>query len=190
MFVVLEDATSVELTWSPPSPLGDTTGYRISYTGASSSSETVTGGSTGSYLLTGLQTGETYSISIVATSAHFPSYLLEWEPITLLADMGVSGSGCESRSELSAAAIVGGVLGAVIVALVVVLVMVILVGKYRRAGHSTGLPTSESERFRTTNNEAYNVVRERGETDGDYDAVIPLQNLPSVSHRPTSGDYD
>ena len=33
----------------------------------------VSGGSTDNYILTGLQNGENYTISIVATSQHFPS---------------------------------------------------------------------------------------------------------------------
>ena len=63
------------MSWSPPSPLGDTTGYRIDYTSSdgSSDSETVSGGSTDNYLLTGLTNGDTYTITIVATSDLFPS---------------------------------------------------------------------------------------------------------------------
>ena len=63
--------TSVELTWSPPTPLGDTTGYRIYYSGGSSGSVNVSGDSTDNYLLTGLQNGDSYSISLMATSQHF-----------------------------------------------------------------------------------------------------------------------
>ena len=70
---VQEGVTSIRVSWSPP--LGDTTGYRIDYTSSdgSSDSETVSGGSTDNHLLTGLQNGNTYTISIVATSAFFPS---------------------------------------------------------------------------------------------------------------------
>ena len=57
------------MSWSPPDPLGDTTGYRIDYTdGSSTVSVTVDDGSTDSHSLTGLQNGATYTISIVATS--------------------------------------------------------------------------------------------------------------------------
>ena len=65
--------TSITVTWTPPSPLGGTTGYRISYTGGSSGSETVSGGDTNSYTLTGLTNGENYTISIVATSSGLSS---------------------------------------------------------------------------------------------------------------------
>ena len=66
--------TSVLVSWSPPDPLGDTTGYRIDYTdGSSNDSVTVDGGSTDSHTLTSLQNGATYTISIVATSAGIPS---------------------------------------------------------------------------------------------------------------------
>ena len=70
---VQEGPTSIRVSWSPPTPLGDTTGYRIYYSGGSSGSEDVSDGSTDNYLLTGLQNGDTYTISIVATSRHLPS---------------------------------------------------------------------------------------------------------------------
>ena len=73
LMAVQEDPTSIQVSWSPPTPLGDTTGYRIYYSGGSSGSEDVIGGSTDDYLLTGLRSGQTYSISIVATSQHFHS---------------------------------------------------------------------------------------------------------------------
>ena len=69
--------TSIRVTWTPPTPLGNTTGYIISYTNeddSDSGSVTVSGGSTDNETLTGLQNGDTYTISIVATSdANFPS---------------------------------------------------------------------------------------------------------------------
>ena len=70
---VQEGVTSIIVSWSPSS---DTTGYRISYTspGPTSGSVNVSGGSTDHYLLSGLQNGISYNISIVATSYHsFPS---------------------------------------------------------------------------------------------------------------------
>ena len=70
---VQEGPTSIRVSWSPPTPLGDTTGYRIYYSGGSSGSVNVSDGSTDNYLLTGLQNGESYTISIVATSQHLPS---------------------------------------------------------------------------------------------------------------------
>ena len=65
---VQDGPTSITVTWTPPSPLGDTTGYRISFTGGSDVD--IDGGSTNSYTLTGLTNGQTYTISIVATSEH------------------------------------------------------------------------------------------------------------------------
>ena len=67
---VQEGLTSIRVSWSPPTPLGDTTGYRIYYSGGSNGSVNVSGGSTDNYLLTGLQNGESYTVSIVATSQH------------------------------------------------------------------------------------------------------------------------
>ena len=84
MFEVQSDGTSVLLTWTPPDPLGDTTGYTISYTGGSSGSETVSGGDTNSYTLAGLIRGEMYDISIVGTSEHISSESVEWETATLV----------------------------------------------------------------------------------------------------------
>ena len=70
---VQEGPTSIRVSWRPPTPLGDTTGYRIYYSGGSIGSVDVSGGSTDNYLLTGLQNEESYDISIVATSQHLPS---------------------------------------------------------------------------------------------------------------------
>ena len=63
--------TAIELSWTPPTPLGDTTGYRIYYSGGSSGSVNVSGGSTDNHTLTGLLNGANYTISIVGTSDHF-----------------------------------------------------------------------------------------------------------------------
>ena len=71
---VQEGPLSVGVFWNPPSPLGNTTGYRIYYSSDSDSgSKDVHSGSTRSYLLTGLQNGVSYTISIVGTSLHLPS---------------------------------------------------------------------------------------------------------------------
>ena len=71
---VQDGPTSIRVTWTPPSPLEDTTGYRISFTGGGSSgSVDIDGGSTGSYLLTSLVTGNSYIITVAGLSRHFPS---------------------------------------------------------------------------------------------------------------------
>ena len=68
---VQDGPTSIRVTWTPPDPLDGVTGYRIDYTtgGGSSGSQTVSGGNTMTHTLTGLTNGETYTISIVATSS-------------------------------------------------------------------------------------------------------------------------
>ena len=71
LMVVQEGLTSIQVSWSPPTPLGTTTGYRIYYSGGSSGSEDVSGGSTDNYLLTDLLKDTSYTISIVGTSQHF-----------------------------------------------------------------------------------------------------------------------
>ena len=76
---VQEGPTSVRVSWSPPTPLGDTTGYRISYSGGSSGSVDVSDGSTDNYLLTDIETTTSLSISIAGTSDHLPSQSLSTE---------------------------------------------------------------------------------------------------------------
>ena len=65
---VQDGPTSIRVSWTP---LGDTTGYRIYYTGAggSSGSVDVDGGNTNSRTLMSLTNGETYTISIAGTSS-------------------------------------------------------------------------------------------------------------------------
>ena len=63
--------TSIRVSWTPPSPLGDTSGYRIYYNSAGGSSDSVDvdGGNTNSRTLMGLINGETYTISVVGRSS-------------------------------------------------------------------------------------------------------------------------
>ena len=82
MTAVQDGPTSITVTWTPPSPLGDTTGYRISFTGGGDVD--IDGGSTNSYTLTGLTNGQTYTVSIVAISPNRPySAPFEVQGITL-----------------------------------------------------------------------------------------------------------
>ena len=66
--------TSILVSWSPSS---DATGYRINYDsiGGDSNSVLTSGGSTDplTHTLMNLQNGDTYAISIVATSSNLPS---------------------------------------------------------------------------------------------------------------------
>ena len=68
---VQDGPTSIRVSWTAPSPLGDTSGYRIYYTGAGGSSDSVDvdGGNTNSHTLMGLTNGETYTISIAGRSS-------------------------------------------------------------------------------------------------------------------------
>ena len=77
---VQSDYTTVLLRWIPPNPLGNTTGYRIFYTGGGS--ENVSGGSTNNTALSVLKRGEVYNISIVGTSEHLFSESI-WRVVTL-----------------------------------------------------------------------------------------------------------
>ena len=68
---VQDGPTSIRVSWTPPSPLGDTSGYRIYYTGAggSSGSVDVDGGNTNSRTLMSLTNGEIYTISVAGRSS-------------------------------------------------------------------------------------------------------------------------
>ena len=77
LWAVQERPTGIHVLWTPPTPLGYTTGYRIYYRGGSNGSVDVSGGSTDYYTLTGLQNGANYIISIVGTSEHFFSAEVE-----------------------------------------------------------------------------------------------------------------
>ena len=71
MTAVQDGPTSIRVSWTPSS---DATGYRIHYSSVSDSgNETVIDGSTETHTLTGLVNGETYTISVVATSDNLPS---------------------------------------------------------------------------------------------------------------------
>ena len=81
---VLADLTSVSLTWVPPQTPLDTSGYQIDYINNDGHNNTVDISyvSTSSHVLTGLQNGTTYNISIIGTSAHFFS-----EPMTIMVEL-------------------------------------------------------------------------------------------------------
>ena len=68
---VQEDPTSILVSWAPSI---HATGYRILYTtGGNSYSVKIAGGSSNTYILTGLKNGETYSVSIFAIGQDSPS---------------------------------------------------------------------------------------------------------------------
>ena len=63
-------STSVRVSWDPPSPPGNTVGYRVSYNLSTATDIDVSITST---TLTGLENGNYYTISIVGLSEHFQS---------------------------------------------------------------------------------------------------------------------
>ena len=71
---VKESDTTLNVSWSPPTPLEDVTGYMIYYSGSDGrvGGVNISNGWTNSYLLTSFQT-EVNSVSIVALSQHLPS---------------------------------------------------------------------------------------------------------------------
>ena len=88
MTAVQDGVSSIKVAWSPPSPLRITTGYTISYTGTSSSigGESIDGGASNSYTLTGLNNGDNYTVSVFGTAAGvgLPSpALVQAEPVSL-----------------------------------------------------------------------------------------------------------
>ena len=57
------------MSWTPPSPLGVTTGYRISYSASNGNGgESIDGGDRASHRLTRLNNSYTYTISILSTA--------------------------------------------------------------------------------------------------------------------------
>ena len=82
LMAVQEGRTGIRLSWTPPTQ-GDTTGYRISYSGGSSGGASVSDGSTDNHLLTDLVIGASYTIRIVSTSEHFCSDSVMFPNITL-----------------------------------------------------------------------------------------------------------
>ena len=74
LMVTQRGPTTVIVSWSPPSPVGGTTGYTIFYsTGDSPSSKEVTDTATSEERLMDLKVGGNYSIYLVAVSQHLPS---------------------------------------------------------------------------------------------------------------------
>ena len=66
MTAVQDGPTSIRVSWTPSS---NATGYMIHYTSVcDSGNETVSDGSTETHTLTDLVNGETYTISVAATS--------------------------------------------------------------------------------------------------------------------------
>ena len=80
MTAVQNGPTRVLISWSPS--IG-ATGYRIQYdsTGGHSGSETIDGSDTVSWSLTGLQNGQTYTISVLATYQDLSSIAIQVEVI-------------------------------------------------------------------------------------------------------------
>ena len=71
---IQQNITTILLSWIPPIPMGDTTGYKVIYDdGSYSDSVTVGDGNTDNVLLTGLVSGASYIISLIATSEHLSS---------------------------------------------------------------------------------------------------------------------
>ena len=73
MRAVQDGPTTIVISWTPSS---DATGYRIYYTGTgghNGTSENLSGGSHNSHSIASLQNGQTYTVSLVATSHGTPS---------------------------------------------------------------------------------------------------------------------
>ena len=69
---------SIQLSWTPPSQLRDITGYRINYHSIGfMSTVNISDSSTNTLLLTGLDSGVSYHISILTTSTHLTSNTVE-----------------------------------------------------------------------------------------------------------------
>jgi hypothetical protein len=173
-------SNSISLSWSvsfsssfPRDPEDDVS--EVTWRVFTGSGEGTTSGSSGSlsstsYSVEGLEHSTVYDVTVTVNTVSLGSYtksfigkattntLHSYAYLTTT----VPETRCESRSDSSAAAIVGGVSAVVIVILAVVLVMGIVVGRYRGAWNSTEISLSDSEKFQTTNNEAYNLEHSTG----------------------------
>ena len=78
---------NIQISWTPPTPLGDTTGYKIYYSGGSSGSVDVRGGSTDNHLLIGLRNKASYTLIIVGTSEHLPSDYVDYPNSITLSEL-------------------------------------------------------------------------------------------------------
>ena len=88
LMAVQEGPTSIRVSWTPPTPPGDTTGYKICYSGNGSQGiVNVNGHSTDNHILTGLQDRAIYTISIVGTSEHLPSDLVNYQSGITLSEL-------------------------------------------------------------------------------------------------------
>ena len=77
LMVTQRGVTSVRVTWTPPSPAGDTTGYSIFYSsGQLTETVDVSGTSAREVMLRNLIEGGKYFISLLATSQHLPSEIV------------------------------------------------------------------------------------------------------------------
>ena len=85
LMVVQDSATSVTVSWTPPTNATGVTGYRIFYTENDGSEQfkDVSGASTSMDTISGLTTGSTYSITIVATTDGLPSEMVGPQTIEL-----------------------------------------------------------------------------------------------------------
>ena len=70
MTVVQEGPTSIKVSWTLVS---GATGYRVEYSGGDDTGEESVDGRATSLIITGLQNGLTYTISIVAISPNLPT---------------------------------------------------------------------------------------------------------------------
>ena len=77
LMVTQRGVTSVIVTWTPPSPAGDTTGYSIFYSSRQlTETVDVSGASAREVMLRNLIEGGKYFISLLAISQHLPSEIV------------------------------------------------------------------------------------------------------------------
>ena len=70
MTAVQDGPTSIRVSWTLVS---GATGYRVEYSGGDDTGEESAGGSATTLIITGLQNGLTYTISLVAISPNLPT---------------------------------------------------------------------------------------------------------------------
>ncbi|CAI8036047.1 hypothetical protein GBAR_LOCUS20225 [Geodia barretti] len=175
------DSTNIHLTWTPPTPLADTTGYMISSTGGgNSSSVDVSGGTTDNYTLTGLTRGEMYNISIVGISEHFFSESVAWDTVKLpereVMNEKEQEKGGKSNSGNAGSIAAGVLVPLILVAVIATLVVVTLIWLKRRC--IQGLFGSPSATTSTTS-KTVNFESSASTSTPIYDEVDTLRGVKS-----------
>eukprot|EP00731_Ephydatia_muelleri_P019075 Em0011g1115a len=122
--------TSVSVSWTAPTSGGPVTRYDIYY--VANGGPSTSGGSTNStsYVLTNLQVGVQYNISVIAVGTYLPSLSAGTSAFVNATFMLPP----TTTSSSSTGAIIGGIIGALVVLVLIIIIVVIVIILMRRTG--------------------------------------------------------